>query len=274
MIEYKTVEGHPIVRDGEYETREGSIARCWPAANPIGFLLGYIKQDGSGLALDGTWSKDGLCCRDKVYDLMRPWNKKEDAHPDIEAHRHDALNYLVEGVGSRTRPIESAQLKGSDKKADADGWINIDQRRSNIDCPVDDDVGFIEVKTRNGSLNKGVPSKLNWEWNDHVWDIMSYRIVKQPVTDPHELKKKTYKLSEMWKIWWHVQKWDLITLEERDKIQHIQTRIFYSKSEALKFYTSYPDNFADDDVFAVGVNGECIAITPADATEFYEGEGL
>lgn len=88
------------------------------------------------------------------------------------------------------------------------------------------------------------------------------------------MMKETYKLSELWKVWWHVDKWDLLDLEKRDKVSHIQTRIFYSKSEALEFAQSYPDHFSDEDIFAVGVNGWCLAITRADATEFYKGEGL
>lgn len=80
-IEYRTVEGHPIVRDGEYETRGGKKA----------VILGAVLTGGNkgvvGYLDDGDWNPIGhwgaevqglighLPCDD---DLMRPWVDKEE----------------------------------------------------------------------------------------------------------------------------------------------------------------------------------------------------
>ncbi len=59
-------------------------------------------------------------------------------------------------------------------------------------------------------------------------------------------EKKVYKLSEMWKGWVSTY------------TGYCQTACFYAKEDITKYY---PFEFL-------------MAITRADATEFYEGEGL
>lgn len=73
MAEYKTVEGHPIVRDGEYETRDGSKARI------LGFEENFRNHPVIGLVnqADVTkWRRTGGNCNYEQYDLMRPWKDK------------------------------------------------------------------------------------------------------------------------------------------------------------------------------------------------------
>lgn len=85
-IEYKTVEGHPIVRDGEYQTGDGlkAVVCGFNAAvfGAVGFV--YMPEDGSTYQGYGgvdrfsmTWASNGLAITESIsgHDLIRPWTK-------------------------------------------------------------------------------------------------------------------------------------------------------------------------------------------------------
>ena len=76
LIKYTTVEGHPIVRDGEYETRCGEkIVVLGFAKKTYRPVVGYEARWDGAL----TWRADGLAthCFEKSQeqgrDIMRPW---------------------------------------------------------------------------------------------------------------------------------------------------------------------------------------------------------
>jgi len=79
MTEYKTVEGHPIVRDGEYETRSGEKATVLGFVPRIEVpIVGFIKDDCGFCRM--SWDLGGLQAdRPLGFDLMRPWKDKPDA---------------------------------------------------------------------------------------------------------------------------------------------------------------------------------------------------
>ncbi len=71
MLEYTTVEGHEIVRDGEYETRDGSKAIVLGFREGSVFpVVGYIVKWGII-----TWRQYGMTGElGELYsDLMRPY---------------------------------------------------------------------------------------------------------------------------------------------------------------------------------------------------------
>ena len=73
-MEYKTEEGHEIVRDGEYETRSKDKATILGFAPDIkNCVIGFVvDEDG---VMTQSWNKKGLL-NDEVYfgyDIMRPW---------------------------------------------------------------------------------------------------------------------------------------------------------------------------------------------------------
>lgn len=145
------------------------------------------------------------------------------------------------GCGADTTKLGSCVAGCEEYK---NGWIPHDGTGQ----PVDDVV--VEVKFREDVECKhyeagGEACTLGWEWEPDPADIIAYRIVEEP--------KKKYKLSEMWKVW-HKE-------DCKDGDQAIYNILYSSRelaiSEAKEMYR--PD---------------LLAITPANATEFYEGEGL
>lgn len=79
---YTTVEGHEIVRDGEYETKQGAKAVV------LGFhsgcdqsIIGYIE----GWECVDHWYETGRYhfSSGSSYDLMRPWKTKEPAKEKV-----------------------------------------------------------------------------------------------------------------------------------------------------------------------------------------------
>lgn len=118
---------------------------------------------------------------------------------------------------------------------DQDGWIPHTTGKQ----PVDNNIR-VEVRYKNGGGDIDHSEYFCWASRD---DITHYRIVEE---------RKQYKLSEMWKVWY----------AEDGKVG-IKTLVLETSSGA----DYYSDNLIS--------NGcEVLAITRADATEFYEGEGL
>ena len=75
---------------------------------------------------------------------------------------------------------------------------------------------------------------------------------------PEPKTEKQYKLSEMWKVWY------VGGLMYGDAIDYLDSHIVFGKGDAeqLAFHIELNDD------------GDVVAITRADATEFTEGEGL
>ncbi len=123
---------------------------------------------------------------------------------------------------------------------DADGWLVHDGGK----CPVANNVEVeqvFKVNIAEKASSIGLAKDVYWP------NVIRYRIVKQ------EPKKKVYKLNDMWKIWWHVE----------DKPNQIYSAMSSDKKELeLPFLSSS------------GKKGIILAITRADAIEFFEGEGL
>lgn len=124
-----------------------------------------------------------------------------------------------------------------------DGWIAYDGQGQ----PVDDEV-IVEYKVLNKSTGDiqtyGPHSAVNifWKEDGSKWSLIAYRIVEEP--------KKKYKLSEMYRVWYRGAWPDSIISDGR---------YFFSIEDALR----HTEN-----------NSGALAITRADATEFYEDEGF
>lgn len=81
IAKYTTVEGHPIVRDGEYETRDGRKAKV------IYFEENFIDYPVIALIARADlnqWRANGSSKNLSQRDLMRPWveaKKEEEKKP-------------------------------------------------------------------------------------------------------------------------------------------------------------------------------------------------
>jgi len=97
MSKYTTVEGHEIIRDGEYENRDGGKVTV------LGFTDNVEHSViGVCLGIAEDWGHDGrhydYYCNYSGYDLMRPW-KEEPKRYDLKdmymgsyiGHRHNGL---------------------------------------------------------------------------------------------------------------------------------------------------------------------------------------
>jgi len=191
---YATIEGHPIVRDGEYETRGGARATV------IGFtpdiICGFISYPITSPLC--TWGFDGLRRDVRVHDLMRPW-------PDQKSEG------IAEGL--------VAEVKEPEEKKP-----------------------YCQPMARQLSAVR----------------IIYCRVCAKPITSqqarecsglPEEKKpeKQTYKLSEMWIAW------------EDEGDNRISQSSAFTVLQSAQTYAKHVD---------------ALALTRADATEFYEGEGL
>ena len=74
-MEYKTILGHEIVRDGEYETMDGAKAVVLGflpnPTDPESAIIGYI--DSLGVNYRYSWTKDG---RESECDHEANWTLK------------------------------------------------------------------------------------------------------------------------------------------------------------------------------------------------------
>lgn len=74
MSQYKCLDGSPIVRDGEYQTRDGRKAVVLGfMADSIYPIIGY--SSGHGPKGRTALGKVFVCEMDSPLDLMRPWQK-------------------------------------------------------------------------------------------------------------------------------------------------------------------------------------------------------
>ena len=217
----------------------------------------------------------GTPCKTGGYRELRLYEKGyEHAITNIiTLSQYQALKTLVQKGNYPEIPDSS---KGSNSTGLKDGWIKHDGNGQ----PVDDDV-IVEVEFRGGGKDEARADyfSISFEWGHSTWagDIIAYRIVEEPkisstqafenYLDNLERKKsaeiinalegkKKYKLSEMWKVW------VLSDYETYKKIFAISD-YFPSIDDAKNVVRgmSYPTEKA-------------LAITRADATSFYEGEGL
>ena len=145
ITEFKTVEGHPIVRDGEYETRDGSKIKVF-GFNESKLICGLFSKSFTPDVLNGSTiiNADGYCRgkgeqfdREFMYDLMRPWVEEPEA---------------------------------VDKE---DGWIQWEGEPQ----PVGDEVQ-VEVEFRDRPQQQGEAQTFLWYHNDHIAsDIIAYRVI-------------------------------------------------------------------------------------------------
>lgn len=79
MSNYRCLDGSPIIRDGEYQTRDGRKAVVLGFADPlhtIQAIVGYAKGDINNEIVLLNWFKGGFylpCGQQSRADLMRPW---------------------------------------------------------------------------------------------------------------------------------------------------------------------------------------------------------
>ncbi len=164
-VKYQTVEGHEIVRDGVYETREGNKATI------LGFIpdsfyedraiLGFTGEPTNGKNYPEGWKANGMSCLShsaSSLDLMRLWvDTKED-------HISDEGKMVDEGW---------VEWKGGDRPVPAR-------------CSV-------EVKFRDDSLEIDWPKNLRWHYLDKSDDIVAYRIVKPTPKESSDIQYPRYK---------------------------------------------------------------------------------
>ena len=158
---HTTVEGHPIVRDGEYETRGGRKA----------IILGFVLQKGHsgvvGYVADGDWNPvDRWCAEVQGFsghiacdnDLMRPWKDK----PSRTIKPPPATGKVsIKAVREAVKAIKD--------KPDAEGWIKWEGGEQPLySCD------FVEVKLQDGRTLKSRTNCFYWA------DVIAYRIVEEP----------------------------------------------------------------------------------------------
>lgn len=247
-IKYTTTEGDEIVRDGEYETRAGERAVIVAfVPQHTNSIVGYIKGAPNNIMwhwhLDGTFRSNTLDHHSNG-DLIRPW-------------RNQKSEGIAEGLVAATmdKPVEEyicicghsyEHHAGSEEELDGgqcDSCYDCYEYQQREDKP--------KICPNAANHHVGLTLTLEEERGPGAWEACKDcgdSMVK--VAD-----KKVYKLSEMWKIWCGTIKAGKLT-------------IFYRES---LYYPSYKAAKRHADKFC---SGEAIAITPADAQEFYEGEGL
>lgn len=247
MTKYTTVEGHEIKLGERYELRDGKrafITRLDSEGEyrqPICVAkAGYdsthrCRMNGEHDNMTNTHD----------WDIMRPWKEKEekpkiddwDWELDARAGKKEDNEQHLEKELIR----EMVKPEGKPRK---DEWIWI-QSNDSGECPVSANVGLVEIRTATG-VSKGMPFGYDWSLKGDIADILAYRIV-----EPKE-EKKVYKLSEMWVAWF---------------ANDFTGSTAYRKGEWAYLYKQQCFKMAEE-------SGRLIAITPADATEFYFGEGL
>lgn len=228
-MEYKTVEGHPIVRDGEYEMTDRVRVKV-------------VHIDRGCLTCLVWWVAESVIYDLEFYqpkDLMRPWrNQKSEGIAEDKTHGLQVeLDTLVDQIFKSQdldKLKELTRLNFPDKPEEE--WI----KWEGGDCPVDSET-IVEVKFDTFTAGDSPAWFFKWDGTAH---FTHYRIVKEPSPEV-----KVYKLSEMWKKWFRIA---------NKNSMMISSFIFESKEEALAHNSAYL----------------VLAITPADATEFYEGQNL
>jgi len=118
MTEYKTVEGHPIVRDGVYETRRGDKAVVVGFHPDRSSVLGYVKGKS-----DHRWSASGESSvpgADPYYHshaLMRPWKEEpsEDEALDRDFIKNNPMLYTRMKDGTYANHYLSEELERLDE---------------------------------------------------------------------------------------------------------------------------------------------------------------
>lgn len=135
------------------------------------------------------------------------------------------------------------------QEGDNEGWI-----KCNGETPIYPLMksAKFEIRLRNGKI---LPGKYayNWEHGQKEDDIIAYRIVKEePKKEP---EGKRHRLSEMWKVWYRPDR------KGRAREDELDSQILTGSLENAKHWIGFNEI-------------KVIAITPADATSFYAGEGL
>ena len=187
---------------------------------------------------------------DTVKDLRNEVNCRIEHGADSNGH--------LEFVQSRLDAILKAQAETPAEWIKHDGGnLPIDR----CDTMVVAANKNIEAKLRDGTVKKlGLAGKIKWPWDKMYpeFDIVEFRILPQ---EDKPAPKKQYKLSEMWKVWYHFLRYDVddTDIEECG----IQQTSFIHLHQAKK-WAQHCSECGDTPV----------AITRADATEFYEGQNL
>lgn len=149
-----------------------------------------------------------------------------------------AITQIVEDI-DYTALLASIETPIVEDKPDAEGWI----KHNGGKRPVGRDVRVRQRFTNESTSgdNTGIAGEMLWE------SITAYKIVEEKKPE-----KRTYKLSEMYVGWWRVCVTGTICKSNN---------CYLTIDNARKTLSS-------------DVDGELVAITKADATEFYEGQNL
>lgn len=210
-MKYFTIEGHEIVRDGEYETRDGSkvvvLGFCKKSDYPIRGWKEWAFNHSLSWTMDG-WTENNMIGDNHIHgdDLMRPWKQVVTDSDQVE-----------------------------------EGWISIDGKEG------------MRPKVQLKFIHGDVVDAMLGDWGICWHNVISYRIVKEPSPE-----KKHYKLSEMFKVWYGCV--GFLVNSKKEFIQPDDN--YFPTLEMARAHTKHMERRT------------VIAITPADADSFYEGEGL
>jgi hypothetical protein len=200
--------------------------------------------------------------KEKIEVTNKILNLACDIFAEYEGSMEFSMKAALEAVFEHIANNKEKPNSSEEKQPNNDGWITHD---GTADIPVDRNL-VVDVKSRNGIIGTGMARIFLWKDSGREECILTYRKSKtimkyikdfygeemlgqveqkSEVSKTEIAEKKVYKLSEMYKGWYRIG-------------MRLETTGFYNSKESVKF----------------GNGNLFIAITRADATEFYEGEGL